>query len=1126
MKLKDIKISTQLKIGIGVTTLLVGFLGALAWMQTDILWQNTKWLYDHPLQVRRAISVFETDIMGMRLAIRDAILAEDAQGLQRAQQRAVVHQANAERQFDILFQRYLGPRSDIENIQNTFVRWLSSRERNWALLRDGKAAALLSRISDTGDLGSQRALLLEQIKKIDDFAATKADNLYRDATKLNDSLNTQLIFMVGLIILLTSGVGYLLLYGIKAPLEELTAVTRRFRNGDFDARSHYGSANELGALSASFNEMAAAISLRVETDKKNTAVAEALIIETGLKEFAETVLEKFMDITASNMGAFYSLNEDDSRFSPLAAIGVNPELLEPFDASNFEGEFGKSLKTGKISHIRNIPEETRFTFKTFAGTAVPREIITLPVLVRGKVRAMLSLACLGRYSPAALGALSQSSVIALNTAFANLLANDWTRRLSEELRENNQELRAQQEELQAQAQELLKQSEEMQAQNVELARQRLAVEEASRLKSQFLSNMSHELRTPLNSVMALSRVLMMQATAKLSTEEVGYLEIIERNGKNLLALINDILDLSKIEAGRMDIKPRFFSLGRTLENVVESMAPLAIEKHIEIRQEIPEDLPLVESDEIRVMQILQNLFANAVKFTATGSVAVSVNSDQKNISVRITDTGIGIAEQDLPHIFDEFRQVDGSSSRRHEGTGLGLTIALKAACMLGGDIAVTSTLGVGSTFTLSLPVAWPGQMGVRETVVAGQSTGVKPALKTILIVDDDPRMAERISRYLLQAGYNTLIATSGAEALTLAAREQPVAITLDIIMPDMDGWEVLQGLKNSPETKNIPVIIVTVSKDKELGFALGAAGYMTKPVDRNLLVSEIRKIGRPGTRAISQQPEKSATRPRILIVEDNEAAIIQIRSVLENAGYAVDMACGGQEAYNYVSHTIPDGIVLDLMMPEIDGFEVLEKIRSRSETAKIPVLILTAKDLTTADFNRLSANHVEQLVQKGDVDQESLLLKIQSMLDGEDNEDAGKLNPDTGGGLPRTHGPQAATILIVEDNLDNMTTIKAVLQHRYRILEAHDGENGLRMATEARPDLILLDMALPKMDGITVVRRLKIDPELRDIPVIALTAKVMKGNREKSLDAGCNDYISKPIDPVGFLEKITEWLRR
>lgn len=1126
MELKDIKISTQLKIGICVTILLAGFLGALAWVQTDILWQNTKWLYDHPLQVRRAISVFETDIMGMRLAIRDAILAEDAQGLQTTQQRSAVYQANAERQFHILFERYLGPRSDIENLRNTFVRWLSSREDSWALLRDGKAATVLSRISDTGHLGSQRALLIEQIKKIDDFAATKADNLYRDATKLNASLNTQLIFMVGLIILLTSGVGYLLLFGIKAPLKELTAVTGRFRNGDFDARSHYVSANELGSLSASFNEMAAAISLRIETEKKIAAVAEVLIIETGLKEFAETVLEKFMDITASNMGAFYSLHDDDSRFSPLAAIGVNPELQKPFDASNFEGEFGKSLKTGKISHIRNIPEETRFTFKTFAGTAAPREIITLPVLVRGKVRAMLSLASLGRYSQAALGALSQSSVIALNTAFANLLANDRTRRLSEELRENNQELRAQQEELQAQAQELLKQSEEMQTQNVKLARQRLAVEEASRLKSQFLSNMSHELRTPLNSVMALSRVLMMQAKAKLSTEEVGYLEIIERNGKNLLALINDILDLSKIEAGRMDIKPRFFSLGRSLENVVESMAPLATEKHLEIRQEIPEDLPLIESDEIRVMQILQNLFANAVKFTATGRVSVSVNSDQKNISVRITDTGIGISEQDLPHIFDEFRQVDGSSSRRHEGTGLGLTIAHKAACMLGGDIAVTSTVGVGSTFTLSLPVAWPGHMRARETPVARQSTGVNPALKTILIVDDDPRMAERISGYLLQAGYNTVIATSGQEALTRAAREQPVAITLDIIMPDMDGWEVLQGLKNSPETKNIPVIIVTVSKDKELGFALGAVGYMTKPVDRNLLVSEIRKIGRSGTRAISQQPEKLVTLPRILIVDDNETAIIQIRSVLENAGYAVDVACGGQEAYNYVSHTIPDGIVLDLMMPEIDGFEVLEKIRSRSDTAKIPVLILTAKDLTTADFSRLSANHVQQLVHKGDVDQESLLLKIQSMLEGEDNDDAGNLKPVTGVGLPRVHGPQPATILIVEDNLDNMTTIKAVLQHRYRILEAHDGEKGLQMVSEARPDLVLLDMALPKMDGKTVVRRLKIDPELRDIPVIALTAKVMKGNREQILGAGCNDYISKPIDPVGCLEKITEWLKR
>ena len=1046
------------------------------------------------------------------------------------------------------------------------------------------------------------------------------------------------------------------------PILDIAAVAKRLREGDLSARNLVSSEDEIGFLAESFNQAADSLMLRIEAEKKSVDMAETLIPPKDMNEFAGAVLGKFMDITESQLGAFYLCRTNERRFEALAAIGVNSELLETFDASILEGEFGKALKTKAISHITQISEETLFTFKTFAGTAIPRGMITLPVVVKSEVRAMICLASLGGYSQAALAILNQPVIIALNTAFANLLSNDETRKLAEELRENNQELQAQSEELEVQTEELRKQSEELQGQNVELEQQRLSLEEASRLKSQFLSNMSHELRTPLNSVMALSRVLMMQAGTKLSAEEVNYLEIIERNGKNLLTLINDILDLSKIEAGRMDVNPKPFSLRLTLENIVESLAPLAGEKGIEIYPEIPQDLPLLESDEIRVSQILQNLVANAVKFTDAGSVTVSANSDPEKFSVRIGDTGIGIAENDLPYIFDEFRQVDGTSARRHEGSGLGLAIARKAARMLGGEIAVQSAPGKGSTFTLTLPIHWQGKATVYEPVVIRQPSEVKSKRKTILVVDDEPEMAAMISRYLLQEGYNTLTATSGMEALELALRERPFAITLDIIMPDMDGWEVLQGLKKNPETKEIPVIVVSISEDRETGFALGAVGYVTKPVAKKQLIYEIEKIGKPGTRSVmivddndqerleirriieeeglkpivaedgavclelikkqlpdilvldlmmpepdgfavlerirsnadtrdlpviivtakdltaedrkklsgnvssvleksaaksatllgeikrilmgledhSKQsgPGKPASLPRILLVEDNEAAIIQVKAVLESAGYAADVARGGQEAFDYVSHTIPDGIILDLMMPEIDGFAVLEKIRGTNATTEIPVLILTAKDLTPEDLKKLSANHVQQLVQKGDVDRDSLLSKVRSML-GTDSGSHARLNIGAGGKetdaspdltstrVPRTTTNAAGTpsILIVEDNPDNMTTIKAVLRNRYRILEATDGEEGLRMAAENEPGLILLDMALPKMDGLAVVRHLKDNTKLSSIPVIAMTAQAMKGDRERIIEAGCDDYIAKPLDPEGFLKKIEQWLK-
>jgi CheY-like chemotaxis protein/HAMP domain-containing protein len=1141
MKLRDLKIGTQLRIGMGAILVFVALLGATAWFQANDLWRETRDLYEHPITVGRALDQLTVDIRSVLQGMRELVLTANEPKRQPIIHGIATSEADAARQLDILYDRYLGPRSDVDAVRNAFIQWKSIREETIRLLRAGKTDEAANRTKSSGAEGIHVEKLRGYVQIINDFARDRADQFYRDAQKEKDDLMIRLGMVFGAILLLTLGVGYLLLRGIRKPLKELTSVADRFRRGELDARSRYISANEFGTLSAAFNAMAETVRTEWRSKESAARIAGAMLQEEELHAFCRALIKELLTETGSQIGAVYLLNEPKTAFDHFESIGLAPAGRASFSAAGLEGEFGSALATRQIRRLTDIPAESRFTFATVGGDFQPREIITIPIHGDGGIAAVISLAGVRSYPEPAVRLVND--VWSVMTARLNgVLASGKIRAFVERLEQQNQELQAQQEELEAQAEELRKQAEELQGQNVELEQQRLSLEEASRMKSQFLSNMSHELRTPLNSVMALSRVLMMQAKAKLSAEEINYLEIIERNGKNLLTLINDILDLSKIEAGRMDVNPKPFSLRLTLENIVESIAPLAGEKQIELRREIPEDLPTLESDEIRVSQILQNLIGNAVKFTAAGSVTVSVLSGHEKFSVRIADTGIGIAENDLPYIFDEFRQVDGSSARRHEGSGLGLAIARKAARMLGGEITVQSAPGKGSTFTLTLPAHWQGTAAVCEPIVLRQSSAVKSKRRTILVVDDEPEMAAMISRYLLQEGYNTLTATSGSEALELAVRELPFAVTLDIIMPDMDGWEVLQGLKKSPETKDIPVIIVSISEDKETGFALGAAGYVTKPVSKKLLASEIEKIGKP------------ATPPRILLVEDNEAAIIQVKAFLESAGYAADVARGGQEAFDYVSHTIPEGIILDLMMPEVDGFAVLEKIRSTQATVKIPVLILTAKDLTPEDLKRLSANHIQQLVRKGDIDRDNLLYKVRSML-GTDSGPQARLYKSNGrtielshnlmrrrgdvtpgsfdrrkptGVLPdftsaKTAGPPA--ILVVEDNPDNMTTIKAVLRNRYRILEATDGEEGLRMAAEEMPDLILLDMALPKMDGLTVVRHLKDNKDLISIPVIAMTAQVMKGDREKILEAGCDDYIAKPIEPEGCLKKIAEWLK-
>jgi len=814
------------------------------------------------------------------------------------------------------------------------------------------------------------------------------------------------------LLILTAGVYVVAVFmakNIAGPVLDMTEVAKKLQGGDSSARNSVVRTDEVGYLAAAFNNMADSVMSEAVIKQAGVEITSTMVAAKELKDFATELLKQLVETTGSNLGAFYVRKEDDAKFEHYTSIGVNPKLLEPFDAETLEGEFGKVLATQKISRISNIGDDTVFTFKTFAGTALPKEIITIPIIVKEKVRGVISLAGFTEYSKESVESLNQTW-ITMNTAFSNLLANEETRKLAGDLDMTNQELEAQTEELQSQSEELQQQSEELQAQNEELEVQQEHVEEASRLKSEFLSNMSHELRTPLNSVLALSRVLVAQAKDKLSAEEANYLEIIERNGKNLLVLINDILDLSKIEAGRMEVSPKAFSLVSPIEMVVESLELIAHEKGIEIRQDIPDNLPQIESDGARVHQILQNIIGNSVKFTEKGSVTVSAHHDAQNVYVKVTDTGIGISEEDLPHIFEQFRQVDGTSARTYEGTGLGLAIVSKTAELLGGAISVESVPGKGSTFTVMLPIEWQGRARVYE--------------------------------------------------------QMPVA---------------------------------TSSTSSEAG---------------------------------PQRVAKCKTEKRILLVEDNEVAIIQVERLLEGEGYTVDVACGGEEALEYIKRRIPDGIILDLMMPKVDGFEVLEKIRGAKMTAKIPVIVLTAKDLTPDDFKKLSGNNIQYLIHKGDVDQSTLLTKTKLMLGEKPGATTGvsdkekKVAPKNAKREPGKVKSKkiTPTILVVEDNPDNMITIKSILQNRYNILEATEGEEGLKTALTDLPDLVLLDMALPKMDGFEVVRKIRDDKGAASIPVIALTAHAMKGDRERIIKAGCDDYIPKPIDGESILKKIEEWI--
>ncbi|MFC1614376.1 response regulator [Gemmatimonadota bacterium] len=1076
-----------------------------------------------------------------------------------------------------------------------------------------------------------------------------------------NELNTPIRAMLGqfLLLLLLSALfvfilAFILARNIARPVIDMTEVARKIHQEDLSARNLIHRADELGYLANVFNDMADSIQSRMKIQQGDMDMSETMVAAKSSAGFSRELVRKLVEITNSNLAVFYLYNEAANKFEHCDSIGVDAELLEPFDAGMHEGEFGEVLATHKISHIKNIPEDTRFKFKAVMGTAIPREIVTIPLVVDNKVMAVISLASLCEYSKESLEILDQSW-FGLNTALSNLLANAETERLADELSSTNQELQAMNEELQSQAEELQAQSTELRnqaaelkEQTVELEAKRRQVEEADKLKSGFLSNMSHELRTPLNSILALSELMISCEPGETVGQYIEYLDIIQRNGRNLLNLINDILDLSKIESGRMDTVLADFEARQAIDRALETVRPMAETKGLGMKVQI-DDVPSMHSDEGKVYQILLNMLSNAVKFTERGDIEVVVLSSDDLVSFTISDTGIGISEAEQAHIFDEFRQVDGSTTRKFEGTGLGLAISQKLARLLGGRITVQSHLGKGSVFTLVLPVQ---SSAVEEKPAGTLATGEEPLaafpktpLKgTILVIDDEQSVCDLLKSYLAEAGYEVVVALNGQDGLRLAREIRPSAITLDVLMPDMDGWEVIRKLKKDEETAGIPVIVVSVSDDLATGMALGAAGYIVKPVDNKVLLAEIDRLSASrqvrhvlvvdddpvdqkhletilseklyavetasggnealqmtktnppdvmildlmmpdmdGFTVLDRLREDQATRelpviivtakdltaeersrlrnsvhriitksamdrkrilreiekalagleqrrpiagmrdrPLILVVEDNEVAALQIRSALEDHGCMVNVAPGGAEALETIGRVVPDVVVLDLMMPEIDGFQVLEQIRSDPRTAAVPVLVLTAKELTRKELDRLTFNNIQQLIQKGRMDRAQLVASVEKLLEKGSAPHHEQVQPV----LPPLKPLKASkTILVVEDNPDNLFTITKILDKmKCKYLTASDGEQALKIARESHPGLILMDVQLPVMSGLDVAGRIKTDPALKDISIVALTAKAMKGDREKILASGCDDYISKPFSAKHVMKIVQKWI--
>ena len=510
---------------------------------------------------------------------------------------------------------------------------------------------------------------------------------------------------------------------------------------------------------------------------------------------------------------------------------------------------------------------------------------------------------------------------------------------------------------------------ELEAANRELQIANLKIREADRLKSEFLANMSHELRTPMNAIIGFTRLVRRKSADLLPLRQRENLEKVEISANQLLALINDILDLSKIEAGKMSLNIMPFDLAPLVDTCLATVESMVKGGRVRLLKEVPDDLPEALSDQDKLKQVIINLLSNALKFTEEGVVKLSAALEDASLKIAVSDTGIGISSDALEYIFDEFRQADGSSTRKHGGTGLGLSITKKLTHLLGGTVDVRSIEGEGSTFTVTLPLTMRDEEAPAEALRPDEETRASVEMKgkkVLLAIDDDPNMLILLKQNLEDEEYYVVGALNADEGIRKAKEIHPFAIMLDILMPQKDGWGVLSDLKADPATRDIPIIVLSIIDNKELGFSLGAFDYLVKPFEKEAIMAALLRI--PGV------PDK-----RVLVVDDDPDAVDLLTQILQDEGYQVKGAYSGEEALRVLNATSQDIILLDLLMPEMDGFEVIQRVKANPRWRDIPIIVVTAKDLTDSDWGILHRS-VDRIIQKSGLAREGLMKEVQSLL--------------------------------------------------------------------------------------------------------------------------------------------------
>jgi HAMP domain-containing protein/CheY-like chemotaxis protein/signal transduction histidine kinase len=960
---------------------------------------------------------------------------------------------------------------------------------------------------------------------------------------------------------------------LRAIADVATAVTK----GDLTRSIQVDAQGEVAFVKDNINEMIRNLkdtTLRNdEQDWLKTNLAKFTRMLQGQRDLltvGRLILSELAPVVSAQQGVFYMMNGsvEEPELQLLASYAYRERKGVNTRFKLGEGLVGQAaLEKERILLTRVPPDYVQIS--SGLGETAPMNIVVLPILFEGQVKAVMELSSLEHFNPthhAFLDQLTESIGIVLNTIEANTRTEDLLKQsqsLASELQSRQEELQQTNQELEEKARQLFEQNEEVERKNREVEQARQALEGkaqqlsiTSRYKSEFLANMSHELRTPLNSLLILAEQLSSNPEGNLTAKQVEFARTIRGSGKDLLRLINDILDLSKIESGTVTLDVgdvQFEEMRQTMERTFRHVAE---GKGVNFKIDIDPSVPAgVRTDAQRLDQVLKNLLSNAFKFTERGYVNLRVapatggwspenqnlNRAENVLGFFVSDSGIGISPDKQTTIFEPFLQADGSTSRKYGGTGLGLAISRELARVLGGEIRVESSEGRGSTFTLFLPQSYSASPMDRaaarimpstiepegppkdetaepapmEFTLADDRANILPGEKSVLIIEDDPDFAQWLLEVARQNGFKAVVTPRGKTAIELVREFSPAAITLDLRLPDVDGWQILNRLKSDLATRHIPVFVISAQEEPQNVLKQGALRFLKKPIDE-AQISQIFETARD----MDQTKAK-----KLLVIEDDQTQRDGIRELIGNESARLIEAPDGRTALEKLRSERVDCVVLDLMLPDMSGFELIEKIRDENE--HLPIIVYTAKELSPEEeemLNRVAQTMIVKNVRSPErlFDQTALWL----------HRDAATLPEDKRELLRRLNDPNeilaGKKVVIVDDDIRNIFAMTSMLE-RYK-MEVHSAETGKAalelLQSEVETDLVLMDIMLPEMDGYETIRAVRKMYGFEQLPIIALTAKAMKGDREKCIDAGASDYISKPVDTGRLLSLLRNWLHR